>query len=51
MIEIGIIGFSKENGHPYSFSAIINGFDKKNFSKVGYKFIFDYLKKQPKKIF
>ncbi len=51
MIEIGIIGFSKENGHPYSFSAIINGFDKKNFSKVGYKFIFDYLKKQPKKNF
>ena len=51
MIEIGIIGFSKNNGHPYSFSAIINGYNKTYFKKVGYKFILEYLNKQPKKNF
>ena len=51
MIKIGIIGFSKNNGHPYSFSAIINGYNKQYFKKVGYKFILEYLNKQPKKIF
>ena len=25
MIKLGIIGYSKLNGHPYSFSGIING--------------------------
>ena len=51
MIEIGIIGFSKNNGHPYSFSAIINGYSKHHFKKIGYKFILEYLNKQPKKNF
>ena len=51
MIEIGIIGFSKNNGHPYSFSAIVNGYNKQYFKKVGYKFILEYLNKQPKKNF
>ena len=30
MIKLGIIGFSKNNGHPYSFSAIINGYDREH---------------------
>ena len=51
MIKLGIIGFSKNNGHPYSFSAIVNGYHRKYFKKVGYKFILDYLEKQSKKIF
>ena len=51
MIKLGIIGFSKNNGHPYSFSAIINGYDKKYFKKVGYPQILNYLEKQKKKIF
>ena len=51
MIEIGIIGFSPNNGHPYSFSAIINGYNKKYFKKVGYKFILNYLNKQSHKNF
>ena len=51
MIKLGIIGFSKNNGHPYSFSAIINGYNRKYFKKVGYKFILDYLEKQNKKNF
>ena len=28
-IRLGLIGISKDNGHPYSWSAIINGYDKK----------------------
>ena len=51
MIKLGIIGFSKNNGHPYSFSAIVNGYNRKYFNKVGYKFILDYLDKQSKKNF
>ena len=51
MIKIGIIGFSKNNGHPYSFSAIINGYSKHHFKKIGYKFILEYLNKQPKRNF
>ena len=27
MVKIGIIGINKNNGHPYSYSSIINGFD------------------------
>lgn len=33
MKKIGILGVSEGNGHPYSFSAIINGYDDENFKK------------------
>ena len=29
MLRLGVIGLSKGNGHPYSWSAIFNGYDKK----------------------
>ncbi len=29
MIKVGIIGLNEGNGHPYSFSAIFNGYDEK----------------------
>lgn len=51
MIKLGIIGFSKNNGHPYSFSAIVNGFNEVHFKKVGYPQILSYLKKKKKKEF
>ena len=50
-IKLGIIGFSKENGHPYSFSAIINGFDDKGMKKSGWDVIHSYLKKRKKSEF
>ena len=31
--EFAIIGINKGNGHPYSFSAIVNGYDKKELNK------------------
>ena len=46
MIKIGIIGTSEGNGHPYSFSAIINGYDDKNMSMSGWNNIYMYLKER-----
>ena len=47
MIRAGIIGFSEGNGHPFSFSAIVNGYDELAFSKAGWPVIHEYLKLQP----
>jgi len=43
MIKIGIIGMSEGNGHPYSWSAIFNGFDKTEISKCPFPVIPEYL--------
>jgi hypothetical protein len=43
MIKIGIIGESEGNGHPYSFTSIINGFDKNKFNKVDWPNIYKYM--------
>ena len=46
VIHLGLIGASKGNGHPYSWSAIINGYDKKKMKHCEYKVIPNYLKKK-----
>jgi len=46
MVKLGIIGLSEGNGHPYSFSAIINGFNEAEFSTAGWPGILAYLKKK-----
>lgn len=46
MIKLGIIGFSKGNGHPYSWSAIFNGYNKNEMSQCGFPVISDYLSKR-----
>ena len=48
MIKVGIIGLSKGNGHPFSFSAIINGYNKSELYKSGWIVIYDYLQGQKK---
>ena len=48
MIRIGLIGYNEGNGHPYSFSAIINGYDPEMMSQCPYKVIYDYLQARPK---
>lgn len=51
MIKLGIIGYSKNNGHPYSFSGIINGIDKSYFKNfANWPFIYNYLIKNYKKL-
>ncbi|WP_367606909.1 Gfo/Idh/MocA family oxidoreductase [Legionella sp. W05-934-2] len=48
VIKAGIIGYSAGNGHPYSFSAIVNGYNKLAFEQSGWTPILDYLERQPK---
>jgi Oxidoreductase family, NAD-binding Rossmann fold len=46
MIRTGVIGLSEGNGHPFSFSAIINGYDEASFGQAGWPVILNYLKLQ-----
>lgn len=43
-IKLGIAGISEGNGHPFSFAAIINGFDDDGMKNSGWDFIYNYLK-------
>lgn len=45
-INLGIIGVSEGNGHPYSFSAIINGFNNGEMRSSGWNVIYHYLKER-----
>lgn len=45
-IILGIIGYNEGNGHPYSFSAIINGYDQEKINSSPYPVIGDYLSKR-----
>ena len=42
-IKLGIIGINEGNGHPFSFSAIINGYDHEGMKNSGWDVIYDYL--------
>lgn len=49
-IKIGMVGFSEGNAHPFSWSAMINGYDKEEmlkWTKDLYPTIPAYLGKQP----
>jgi len=43
-IKLGVIGINEGNGHPFSFSAIINGFDHEGMKNSGWDVIYNYLK-------
>ncbi len=45
MVKLGIIGTSPFNGHPYSFSAIFNGYSKERNHWSQWEGIYDYLNK------
>jgi predicted dehydrogenase len=42
-LKLGIIGINEGNGHPFSFSAIINGYDREAMRNSGWPVIYDYL--------
>ena len=44
VIKTGIIGINADNGHPYSFSSIVNGFDDESYANSGWPVIHDYLR-------
>jgi predicted dehydrogenase len=45
-LSFGMIGYSPGNGHPFSFSAIINGYDGGLIRQAGWDVIADYLDQQ-----
>nr|WP_298164611.1 Gfo/Idh/MocA family oxidoreductase [uncultured Pseudomonas sp.] len=45
-LRLGVIGMSKGNGHPYSWSAIFNGYDKEKMHGCGFPVIPQYLAQQ-----
>ena len=47
-LKIGIIGMTEGNGHPYSWSAIFNNYDKEHMNNCPFPGIPAYLNKQPK---
>jgi hypothetical protein len=51
MIQIGMIGLSEGNGHPYSFSAIFNGYDEVGMIESGWPNIHAYLRARDKSDF
>ena len=51
LLKIGIIGYNEGNGHPYSFSSIINGYDDLHMKNSRYPIIYKYLKKRKKEDF
>lgn len=49
MIKIAMLGRSEGNGHPYSWSAIINGgYNEEKMKNQPFPAIYDYLSKEPK---
>jgi len=47
VMRAGILGVSEGNGHPFSFCAIVNGYDEAAFAKAGWPVILEYLKREP----
>lgn len=50
-IRLAMLGMVEGNGHPYSWSAIFNGYDPEEMSKCPYSAIPVYLNKEPKDTF
>lgn len=45
-LKLGVVGSSEGNGHPYSWSAILNGYNKNLMEQCPYPSIPDYLGKE-----
>lgn len=45
-LRLGVLGMSEGNGHPYSWSAIFNGYDMQYMKNCPFPVIPDYLQKQ-----
>ena len=50
-IKIGILGMTEGNGHPYSWSAMFNGYEKEAMEDCGFPVIPRYLEKQAPETF
>ena len=45
-LSLGVIGLSAGNGHPYSWSAIFNGYNSEHVAQCDFPVIANYLSKQ-----
>ncbi len=45
-VDLGVVGITEGNGHPYSFSAIVNGYDDDGMAASGWGVIHDYLREK-----
>lgn len=45
-IRLGMIGVSEGNGHPYSFSTIINGYSDEGLANSGWDVIYEYVREK-----
>ncbi len=50
-LSLAMLGMVDGNGHPYSWSAIFNGYDRQAMARCPYPTIPDYLGKQPAEAF
>ncbi|MFO7947044.1 MAG: Gfo/Idh/MocA family oxidoreductase, partial [Armatimonadota bacterium] len=50
-ISLAMVGMVEGNGHPYSWSAIFNGYDAEIMAECPYEVIPEYLAKQPEETF
>ncbi len=50
-LRIGILGMTEGNGHPYSWSAMFNGYEKEAMEDCGFPVIPRYLEKQAPETF
>jgi hypothetical protein len=48
LVRLAMVGMVEGNGHPYSWSAILNGFDSEKMAKCPFPVIPAYLSKEPK---
>ncbi|MGA3008374.1 MAG: Gfo/Idh/MocA family oxidoreductase, partial [Opitutaceae bacterium] len=46
MKTFGIIGLSEGNGHPFSYSSIINGYSDEGLAAAGWPGIYDYVRRR-----
>ena len=44
--SIGIVGISEGNGHPFSYSSIINGYSTEGLARSGWPGIYDYVRRR-----
>jgi Oxidoreductase family, NAD-binding Rossmann fold len=44
--SFGIIGLSEENGHPFSYSSIINGYSPEGLAASGWPGIYEYVRRR-----
>ena len=51
IVRVGMIGISEGNGHPFSFSTIINGYSDAGLAQSGWDGIYNYVKVRDKSEF